>query len=98
MNNSRLRVIALAGAVAIVLLALVVLFYIVVAGRDIQTTAPVILGFATPTVTTLLVFGTMQNQISNIGEKVDENSKKIDPLIADTPKVGEINHDDKHNH
>lgn len=79
----RLRAVALIGAVAIVLLTLVCLLYLVIAGKDLSTIAPVLLGFATPTVTTLLVFGTLQGQMYSIEQKIDD---------ANTG-AGETNHD-----
>ncbi len=100
--STRLRAIALTGAVAIVLLALVTLAYVLVAGKNITAVAPIILGFATPTVTTLLMFGTFQNQVNTLTQTVEDTKQKVEStneiLTGEHPKVGETNNDNKHNH
>lgn len=102
MPTNRLRAIALAGAVSIVLLAMAVLVYVLVAGKNITEVAPIILGFATPTVTTLLMFGTVQNQVNSLSQTVEAAKEKIDStnelLTGEHPKVGEVNSDNEHNH
>lgn len=100
--TNRLRAIALGGAVAIVLLAMVTLIYIIVAGKDVTQIAPVVLGFATPTVTTLLMFGTVQNQVQSLTQTVEDTKHKVDStndiLTGENPRVGEINSDNQHDH
>lgn len=90
------------GAIAIVLLALVTLAYVLIAGKNITDIAPVILGFSTPTVTTLLMFGTVQNQVNTLSQTVEDTKQKVEStnemLTGEHPKVGEVNSDNEHNH
>lgn len=57
---NRLRALALIGAIVMALAVVASLVYIIVTGEDIQSAASLILGFATPTITALLVFGTTE--------------------------------------
>lgn len=93
METGKLKLIALTGAVAIVLLVLSSLMYIIIAGRNISATAPIIIGFAAPTVTTLFAFTGLQNSVTTLKNEVAEKLS-----TRTIPRIEEVNSsDNEHN-
>ena len=83
---ARDRTIALLGALALVLLLVVVIGYAYLDGRDIASFAPTLLGFATPTIVALFAAAGVRSNIGRIEDKVngnyDELSKRNELLTA----------------
>lgn len=71
--SSRDRTIALIGALALVLIVTVGLGYAALDGRELTSFAPTLLGFATPTIITLLGMARINAQMGGIEKKVNGN-------------------------
>lgn len=69
--TGRNQTIALVGAIAIAGLVIVGILYAVVAGRPLDSFMPTLLGFATPTLTTLFVAAGLNRHIGQVDEKVN---------------------------
>lgn len=77
MQPSRLRTLALLGALALVLLILCLGSYLVVVGRDVGQSLTPVIGFAAPTITTLLAFALTQQKLDEVHKQVNGNLSRV---------------------
>lgn len=91
--SSRDKTIALIGALALVSLILVGLGYALLAGRDVVSFAPTLLGFATPVIVTLFAASGAKVEMGRIQAKVngnyDELAQRNEELAAALAQVSE---------
>ena len=71
--SERNRTIALVGAIAIVMLVLVALAYALIAGRPLDSFLPTLIGFATPTIVSLMTAAGVHKELTSVHEKVNGN-------------------------
>ncbi|PVY33006.1 hypothetical protein [Williamsia muralis] len=91
--SARDKTIALIGALALVLLIVVALGYALLAGRDVASYAPTLLGFATPVIVTLFAASGAKVEMGKIQAKVngnyDELAQRNEELAAALAQVSE---------
>lgn len=91
--NPRDKTIALLGALALILLVITFIGYAALSGRSVESVLPTILGFATPTIVSLLAAAGARVDMSKLQTKVngnyDELAKRNEELAATVSAVTE---------
>lgn len=75
--TERNRTIALVGSIAIVLLILSALAYALIAGRKVDSFMPTLIGFATPTIVSLMTAAGVRQQTDDIKREVAQVHDKV---------------------
>lgn len=79
--SSRDKTIALIGALALVLLMLTFVGYATLAGRSVESVLPVMGGFATPVVVTLLAHAAGERRNARLEQKVNGNYDQLVEMV-----------------
>lgn len=79
--SSRDKTIALIGALALVLLMLTFLGYATLSGRSVESVIPIMGGFATPVVVTLLAHASGERRSARLEEKVNGNYDQLVEMV-----------------